>query len=110
MPMQDFLSRELIKKYLGCRVWCSLLFPRRRFVRATGFMKLFLIIVVALSTFLSAPPTADSCYATFRDRMVRIQALLDDGTITPKVAAAMRKEAFKAYQKCLDSIPPSDPN
>ncbi len=72
-------------------------------------MKLLSIIVLALSALLSTP-TPDSCYATFRDRMVRIQQLLDDGAITPKVAAAMRKEAFKAYQKCLDSIPPSDPN
>jgi hypothetical protein len=87
-------------------------------------MKLLSIIVLALASVLApasssvpvqaltvlSTPTPDSCWKTLADRMNRIKELYDQGTITAKEATAMRRAAHKDYLKCLDGIPPTNPN
>ena len=79
-------------------------------------MKLLSLIVLALASLTLTPhpvslnPTIYTCQAEMNARLKVIQALLDEGVITPQQAAARRKAAYKLYQACVDSIPPGTPD
>jgi hypothetical protein len=72
-------------------------------------MKLISIIVLALAALLLTP-TPDSCWKALHDQMTAIQALEDAGTITAAEATRQRGLTHKAYLKCLEGIPPTNPD
>jgi hypothetical protein len=71
-------------------------------------MKTLALIVLALAALLT--PTPDSCWKALHDQMTAIQALEDAGTITAAEATRQRGLAHKAYLKCLEGIPPTNPD